>query len=58
MKGSNTAEVIRVVAIACCVRVVCSGARAENWRMAECVKLDRMTVANAMLRRMLEEGDV
>jgi hypothetical protein len=57
MKGSSTAEAMRVVVIACCVRVVGSGARAENWRMAECVKLDRTTAANAILRRMVE-GDV
>ena len=55
MKGSNTAEVIRLVAIACCVRLVGSGARAENCRMAECVKLDLMTVAKAILKE-LQEG--
>ena len=54
MKGSNTAEVIRLVAIACCVRFVGSGARVENWRITECVKLDRMAVARAILRRTLE----
>jgi hypothetical protein len=50
MKGSNTAEVIRLVAIACCVRLVGSGARAENCRLAECVKLDLMTIAKAILK--------
>ena len=55
MKGSNTAEVIRLVAIACCVRLVGSEARAENCRTAECVKLDLMTVARAILKEV-EEG--
>jgi hypothetical protein len=55
MKGSNTAEVMRLVAIACWVRLVGSGARAEKWRMAECVKLDRMTAASAIVRRSLKE---
>ena len=55
MKGSNTAEVIRLVAIACCVRLVGSGARVENCRMAECVKLDLMTVVRAILKE-LQEG--
>ena len=54
MKGSNTAEAIKLVVIACCVRVVGSGARAENWRIAECVKLDRTTVASAILTSVLE----
>jgi len=54
MKGSNTAEVMRLVAMACCVRVVGSGARAENWRMAEWVRVARRTVASAILSRMLE----
>jgi hypothetical protein len=55
MKGSNTAEVIRLVAMACCVRLVGSGARAEKCRTAECVKLDLMTVARAILKE-LQEG--
>ena len=55
MKGSSTAEVIRLVAMACCVRLVGSGARAENCRLAECVKLDLMTVVRAILRE-LQEG--
>ena len=55
MKGSNTAEVIRLVAMACCVRLVGSGARAENCRTAECPKLDLMTVARVILEE-LEEG--
>lgn len=54
MKGSNTAEVMRLVAMACCVRVVGSGARAENWRIAEWVRVARRTVASAILSRMLE----
>jgi hypothetical protein len=50
MKGSNTAEVIRPVAMALCVRLAGSGARAENCRTAECVKLDLTTVARAILK--------
>jgi hypothetical protein len=57
MKGSNTAEVIRLVAIACCVRLVGSGARAENCLMVECVKLDLMTVVRAILKE-LQEGSL
>jgi hypothetical protein len=54
MKGSNTADAIKLVVITCCVRVVGCGARAENWRIAECVKLDRTTVASAILTRIFE----
>jgi hypothetical protein len=54
MKGSSTAEVIRLVAMACCVRLVGSGARAENCRTAECLKLDLMTVAKAILKDLGE----
>jgi len=50
-KGNKTAEVIRLVAIACWVRLVGSGARAENWRMAECVNVDLMTVARVIMKR-------
>ena len=57
MKGSKTAEVMRLVVIACCVRLVGSGARAEKRRMAECVKLDLMTVAKAILRINLIDGN-
>lgn len=56
-KGNNTAEAMRLVVIACCVRVVGSGARAENWRIVECVKLDRNIVMSAILR-IMQEGDV
>jgi hypothetical protein len=52
MKGSNTAEVIRLVAMACCVRLVGSGARAENCRTAESLKLDLMTGARVILKRV------
>jgi hypothetical protein len=52
MKGSNTAEVIRLVAMACCVRLVGSGARAENCRTAECLKPDLMTVVRAILKEL------
>jgi hypothetical protein len=52
MKGSNTAEVIRLVAMACCVRLVGSGARAENCRTAECLKLDLMAGARVILKRV------
>ena len=43
MKGSNTAEAIKLVVTACCVRVVGSGARALNWRTVDRVRLDRTT---------------
>jgi len=49
MKGSTTAEVIRLVAMACCVRLVGSEARAENWRIIEWDKFDRMAIARAIL---------
>ena len=56
MKGNKTAEAMRLVVIACCVRLVGSGARAEKRRMVEFVKLDLMTVARAILRVNLVDG--
>lgn len=54
MKGRSTAEVIRLVAMACCVRLVGSGARAENCRTAECLKLDLTTVVRVILKEWKE----
>lgn len=56
MKGSRTAEVIRLDAMACCVRLTGSGARAEKCRMAEAGRLDRIIVANDMVYKVSLKG--
>lgn len=54
MKGNRTAEVMRLDAMACCVRLTGSGARAEKCRMAEAGRLDRSIVAN----HIVDEGSL
>jgi len=49
MKGNKTAEVIRLDAMACCVRLTGSGARAEKCRMVEAGRPDRIIAANDMV---------
>lgn len=50
MKGTKTADVMRLVVTTCCVRLMGSGARAEKLRMAECARLDRMMLPKTILK--------
>jgi len=48
---------MRLDAIACCVRLTGSGARAEKCRTAECVRLDRIIVVIAISKVVWVEGE-